>query len=43
MSKKKLRGAGMVFWGHPAQPLREYLKGLATLAKLTRLPRNEKD
>ncbi|MHB1674074.1 MAG: UDP-3-O-(3-hydroxymyristoyl)glucosamine N-acyltransferase [Acidobacteriaceae bacterium] len=43
LSKKKLRGAGIVFWGRPAQPLREYLKGLATLAKLTRLPRNEKD
>ncbi len=36
LSKKKLRGAGMVFWGRPAQPLREYLKGLATLSKLTR-------
>jgi UDP-3-O-[3-hydroxymyristoyl] glucosamine N-acyltransferase len=36
LSKKKLRGAGMVFWGRPAQPLREYLKGLATLARLAR-------
>jgi len=36
LSKKKLRGPGMVFWGRPAQPLREYLKGLATLAKLAR-------
>jgi UDP-3-O-[3-hydroxymyristoyl] glucosamine N-acyltransferase len=36
LSKKKLRGPGMVFWGRPAQPLREYLKGLATVAKLTR-------
>ncbi len=36
LSKKKLRGAGMVFWGRPAQPLREYLKGLATLSRLTR-------
>ncbi|MHB1936998.1 MAG: UDP-3-O-(3-hydroxymyristoyl)glucosamine N-acyltransferase [Acidobacteriaceae bacterium] len=43
LSKKKLRGAGMVFWGRPAQPLREYLKGLAMVARLTRLPRNEKD
>jgi UDP-3-O-[3-hydroxymyristoyl] glucosamine N-acyltransferase len=40
LSKKKLRGAGMVFWGRPAQPLREYLKGLATLAKLTRKTKN---
>ncbi|MGO8719439.1 MAG: UDP-3-O-(3-hydroxymyristoyl)glucosamine N-acyltransferase [Acidobacteriaceae bacterium] len=36
LSKKKLRGAGVVFWGRPAQPLREYLKGLATLTRLTR-------
>lgn len=36
LSKKKLKGPGMVFWGRPAQPLREYLKGLATLARLTR-------
>ena len=36
LSKKKLRGAGIVFWGRPAQPLRAYLKGLATLAKLAR-------
>jgi len=36
LSKKKLRGPGMVFWGRPAQPLREYLKSLATLARLTR-------
>lgn len=36
LSKKKLRGPGIVFWGRPAQPLREYLKGLATLARLSR-------
>jgi len=36
LSKKKLRGPGAVFWGRPAQPLREYLKGLATLARLAR-------
>jgi UDP-3-O-[3-hydroxymyristoyl] glucosamine N-acyltransferase len=43
LSKKKLRGAGIVFWGRPAQPLREYLKGLATVAKLTRASRKEKE
>jgi UDP-3-O-[3-hydroxymyristoyl] glucosamine N-acyltransferase len=43
LSKKKLRGAGVVFWGRPAQPLREYLKGLATLARLTRKARKEKE
>lgn len=33
---KKFRGKGEVFWGTPAKPLREYLKELATLARLTR-------
>lgn len=36
LSKKKLRGPGVVFWGRPAQPLRQYLKGLAMLARLAR-------
>jgi len=35
-SHKILRGAGVAFWGTPARPLREYLKQLATLAKLAR-------
>jgi UDP-3-O-[3-hydroxymyristoyl] glucosamine N-acyltransferase len=43
LSKKKLRGAGVVFWGRPAQPLREYLKGLAMLARLASASRREKD
>jgi UDP-3-O-[3-hydroxymyristoyl] glucosamine N-acyltransferase len=43
LSKKKLRGAGIVFWGRPAQPLREYLKGLATLAGLARSSRRAKE
>lgn len=29
LSKKKLRGAGQVFWGIPAQPLKSYLQELA--------------
>ena len=33
-SKKIVRGKGVAFWGTPARPLREYLKGLAALAKL---------
>jgi UDP-3-O-[3-hydroxymyristoyl] glucosamine N-acyltransferase len=33
---KKFRGKGEVFWGTPAKPLREYLKELATLARLAR-------
>ena len=42
LSKKKLRGPGVVFWGRPAQPLRVYLKSLATLAGLARSPRLSK-
>jgi UDP-3-O-[3-hydroxymyristoyl] glucosamine N-acyltransferase len=33
---KNLRGPGIVFWGIPARPLRQYLKELATLTRLTR-------
>lgn len=31
---KKLEGPGIAFWGTPAQPLRRYLKQLASLARL---------
>jgi UDP-3-O-[3-hydroxymyristoyl] glucosamine N-acyltransferase len=31
-----LRGKGVAFWGTPARPLREYLKQLATLARLAK-------
>ena len=34
-SNKVIRGKGEVFWGTPARPLREYLKELATLSRLT--------
>ena len=34
LPNKILRGKGVVFWGTPAQPLRQYLKQLATLARL---------
>jgi UDP-3-O-[3-hydroxymyristoyl] glucosamine N-acyltransferase len=33
---KVLRGKGVAFWGTPAQPVREYLKQLAALARLTK-------
>lgn len=33
LSGKKLRGPGQVFWGRPAQPLKEYLRGLAAVKK----------
>jgi UDP-3-O-[3-hydroxymyristoyl] glucosamine N-acyltransferase len=34
LPKKKLLGPGVVFWGTPAKPVRQYLKELATLARL---------
>jgi UDP-3-O-[3-hydroxymyristoyl] glucosamine N-acyltransferase len=36
LPKKKLLGPGVVFWGTPAKPLRQYLKELAMLARLKR-------
>lgn len=35
-SKKVIRGKGIVFWGTPARPMKEYLKELAVLARLTK-------
>jgi len=34
LNNKVVRGKGVVFWGTPARPLREYLKQLAVLARL---------
>ncbi len=34
LPKKKLLGPGIVFWGTPAKPVRQYLKELAMLARL---------
>jgi len=36
LPNKILRGKGQAFWGTPAQPLRQYLKQLATLARLAK-------
>ena len=36
LPNKILRGKGLPFWGTPAQPLRQYLKQLATLARLVK-------
>jgi len=36
LPNKVLRGKGVAFWGTPAQPLREYLKQLATLARIAK-------
>jgi UDP-3-O-[3-hydroxymyristoyl] glucosamine N-acyltransferase len=33
-SRKILRGKGVVFWGTPARPIKEYLKQLAAMARL---------
>lgn len=33
LSNKKLFGAGQVFWGRPAQPLKQYLRDLARLRR----------
>jgi UDP-3-O-[3-hydroxymyristoyl] glucosamine N-acyltransferase len=35
-SGKKIRGKGIVFWGTPARPIKDYLRELATLARLSR-------
>ncbi len=35
-SKKVIRGKGIVFWGTPARPIKEYLKELAILARLVK-------
>lgn len=35
-SNKTIRGRGVVFWGTPARPIREYLKELAVLARLAK-------
>ena len=34
LTHKKVRGPGVVFWGRPARPLKQYLKELAALARL---------
>jgi UDP-3-O-[3-hydroxymyristoyl] glucosamine N-acyltransferase len=36
LPRKKLLGPGIVFWGTPAKPVRQYLKELAMLARLKR-------
>jgi UDP-3-O-[3-hydroxymyristoyl] glucosamine N-acyltransferase len=43
LPNKVLRGKGVAFWGTPAQPLREYLKQLATLARLAKKDARIKD
>ena len=38
LSGKRLEGKGQVLWGTPAKPLKEYLRELAAVARLTRRP-----
>ncbi len=35
-SNKVIRGKGILFWGTPARPIREYLKELAALSRLSK-------
>ena len=35
-SNKRVEGAGVLFWGTPARPIKQYLKELAALARLAR-------
>jgi len=41
LTSKKVKGPGVVFWGRPARPLRQYLKELAALARLARSSKDE--
>ena len=41
LTHKKVKGPGVVFWGRPARPLRQYLKELAALAHLARSSKDE--
>jgi len=43
LTHKKVKGAGVVFWGRPARPLRQYLKELAALARLARTSEEEEE
>jgi UDP-3-O-[3-hydroxymyristoyl] glucosamine N-acyltransferase len=36
LSKKIVRGKGVIFWGRPARPLKEYLRELAAMARLAK-------
>jgi UDP-3-O-[3-hydroxymyristoyl] glucosamine N-acyltransferase len=42
LPNKVLRGKGVAFWGTPAQPVRQYLKQLAALARLGQTKKEKK-
>lgn len=41
LTHKKVKGAGVIFWGRPARPLPDYLRELATLSRLSRRGKEE--
>lgn len=43
LTHKKVKGPGVVFWGRPARPLRQYLKELAALTRLARTSKEEEE
>ena len=43
LSGKKMQGAGQIFWGRPARPLKSYLRGLASFAEAARLRGKKKE
>ena len=43
LSGKKMQGPGQVFWGRPARPLKEYLRGLARFSEASRTDARRKD
>ncbi len=43
LTHKKVKGPGIVFWGRPARPLRQYLKELAAVARLARSYKDEEE
>jgi UDP-3-O-[3-hydroxymyristoyl] glucosamine N-acyltransferase len=42
LTHKKVHGPGVVFWGRPARPLKQYLKELAALSRLPEKQKLEK-
>lgn len=43
LTYKRVKGPGVVFWGRPARPLRQYLKELAAVARLARTSNGEEE
>ena len=41
-SKKIVRGKGVIFWGTPARPIKQYLRELAVMARLAKAERDKR-